>query len=60
MAKSQATVEGSIDNAPLAAGVKAKVQTALKSSLEAELTLVGIVPTHHASLTHFSITWDQV
>jgi hypothetical protein len=60
MAKSTATVEGTIDSTPLSPAVKSKVQTALKSSLESELTVVGIVPSHHASITHFSITWDQV
>jgi hypothetical protein len=53
------TFEGNVDNKPLQPAVKAKVESALKSALESEITSV-IVPTHHFSITHYSVVYDKV
>jgi len=53
------TLDGKIDDKPMPAALKTKVESALKSSLESELKVGGIVPTHHFSVTHFSIVYDQ-
>ncbi len=53
------TLEGKIDDKPIPNELKTKVQNALKTSLAAELKVPGLVPSHHFSVTHFSIVYDQ-
>jgi|HubBroStandDraft_6_1064221.scaffolds.fasta_scaffold1300946_1 hypothetical protein len=53
------TVEGKIDDKPLPPELKTKVQNALKSSLETELKTPGLVPSHHFSVTHYSVVYDK-
>jgi len=50
-------ITGTVDKKPLPQGTQAKVQDALKSALQSELTVVG---THHIEFTHIDITWDKV
>jgi len=51
------TMTGTVDKKPLPHGSEAKVQEALKSALQSELTIVG---THHIDFTHINIVWDKV
>ena len=55
------TIVGEADGKPLSDDVKTKVQDALKSAIEKELipTVGGIVGTHHWSVTHGSIVFDE-
>jgi len=50
-------ITGTVDKKPLPHGSEAKVQDALKSALESELTVRG---THHIEFTHIDITWDKL
>lgn len=50
------TMTGTVDKKPVPAATQAKVQDALKSALQSELTVVG---THHIEFTHIDITWDK-
>ncbi|MGP0017727.1 MAG: hypothetical protein ACLPHP_04090 [Candidatus Sulfotelmatobacter sp.] len=55
------TIAGKLDDKPIPDALKTKVEHALKDVLEAEIPKVGggVVGTHHISITHFSIVWDQ-
>jgi hypothetical protein len=54
------TIEGKIDDKPMPQALKTKVQDALKTALQAELTVKGPnTPTHHYSITHYSVVFDQ-
>jgi hypothetical protein len=53
------TIEGKIDDKPIPHELKTKVEHALKGSLESELKVAGFVPTHHFSVTHYSVVYDQ-
>ena len=56
------TIVSELDDKPLVADVKAKVHSALKKTLAAEIipTVGGVVGTHHWSSTHISIVFDKV
>lgn len=54
------TLEGNLDNKPLQPALKGKVESALKTALEGELKAAAIVPTHHFSITHYSVVYTQV
>lgn len=56
------TIDGKLDDKMMPTELKTKVQAALMSVLQKELTVKGpgIVPTHHFSVTHFSVVFDQV
>lgn len=49
-------ITGTVDKKPLPHASQAKVNEALKSALQSELTVVG---THHIEFTHIDITWDR-
>jgi hypothetical protein len=49
-------ITGTVDKKPVPQATQTKVQSALKSALESELTVVG---THHIEFTHIDITWDK-
>ncbi len=53
------TVEGKIDDKSLPPAIASKVEGALKSALESELKVPGLVPTHHFSITHYSVVYTQ-
>jgi hypothetical protein len=53
------TVDGKIDDKPLPQDLKARIETSLKSSIEKELKVGGIVPSRHFSITHFSIVFAE-
>ena len=50
------TITGTIDKKPVSHAAHTKVQDALKSALQSELTVVG---THHIDFTHINIVWDK-
>lgn len=52
-----ATITGTVDKKPLPQAAQTKVQDALKSTLQSELSTV--VGTHHIEITHIDITWDK-
>jgi hypothetical protein len=53
-----AGITGTVDKKPVPQAAQSKVETALKSALQAEIpTVVG---THHIEFTHIDITWDKV
>ena len=56
----KATIEGKIDDKPIPHALASKVEGALKSALESELKVPGLVPTHHFSVTHYSVVYTQV
>jgi hypothetical protein len=55
------SIVSQLDDKPLAADAKAKVQTALKKTLAAEIipTVGGVGGTHHWSSTHISVVFDK-
>ena len=61
-AKSTTATVGEVDGKTLTKDQKSKVEHALKSVVQSELTPVGgggIVGTHHWSVTHFSIVFEE-
>lgn len=55
----KATLEGNVDDKPIPAHVKAKVESTLQSAIEKELSVGGIVPSRHFSVTHFSVVFSK-
>jgi hypothetical protein len=55
----KATIEGKIDDKPLPPAIASKVEGALKNALASELKTAGIIPTHHFSVTHYSVVYTQ-
>jgi hypothetical protein len=55
----KATLEGKIDDKPIPHAVASKVEGALKNALTSELKTAGIIPTHHFSVTHYSVVFTQ-
>lgn len=49
-------IVGELDGKAISSDVKTRIQDALKKALTDEV--IGIVPTHHLSVTHFSIVYD--
>ncbi len=49
------SITGTVDKKALPQGAQAKVQDALKSALQSELTVTG---PHHIEITHINITWE--
>jgi hypothetical protein len=61
-AKSTTAVVGEVDSKSLTKSQKTKVEHALKSVVESELIPAGggsIVGTHHWSVTHFSVVFEE-
>jgi hypothetical protein len=54
------TIKGTVDKKPLSPAAETRVQSALKSALQEELTVVGVRPPHHIEITHIDITLDKV
>ena len=61
--KTTAAVVGEVDGKALSKEQKSKVEHALKAVVESELIPPGggggIVGTHHWSVTHFSVVFDE-
>ncbi len=57
MAAQKASIGGTVNNKPITPELAAKVQNALKSTVESELS---IRPPFHIEITHIDITFDKV
>ncbi len=52
-------IVGEVDGKPMANEMKVKVEGALKTALQQEISAQRIVGTHHYSVTHLSIVVDE-
>jgi hypothetical protein len=57
MAAHKVAIEGTVNSKPITPELKTKVQNALKSAVESELS---IRPPFHIEITHIDITFDKV
>jgi hypothetical protein len=53
----KSAIAGTVGNKPLTPALQTKVQHALKSTIESELS---ILPPFHIEITHIDITFDKV
>jgi hypothetical protein len=57
MAAPKVAINGTVNNQAITPGLQTKVQNALKSAVESELS---IRPPFHIEITHIDITFDKV
>jgi len=57
MAEHKVAIQGTVNNKPITPGLNTRVQSALKSAVESELS---IHPPFHIEITHIDITFDKV
>jgi hypothetical protein len=55
------SIVGEVDHKPLTKDQKSKVEHALKSAVQAEIIPFGggIIGSHHLSITHWSVVWEE-
>jgi len=57
MAANKVAINGTVNSQPITPQLQSKVQNALKSAVESELS---IRPPFHLEITHIDITFDKV